>query len=520
MQHGCYAVLYSTENYMAYGINFKRSIALVLLCCGASTVAQPYRPTPDPASQEVRDLEIELRNKMTGIYTVAVTGDLLFQEPASKRISTSIRTVLQSADTTIGNLEGYLVDRQTWAGKYGYRNNWAPKELAADLADLGFDLLAPGEADGGPAEQLETMKYLDAVGIKRPGYGLNLSLARQPAFQELPQGRVALIAAFPIGPVATGPIAANKDGNNNSEEPGMNPLRLTQWVTVTQEQFDQLKAMRDAMVARRNEPDVARPTELPRDRPGRLSFVGKNYMVAEKPGEFRYEMNPVDRQSQLLAVRNAKEYADFVGFTMHVHENRYAFQAYSQDHYPADYVRTLAREVIDNGADMFLGHGNHTMQGIEIYKGRPIFYNPGNFSVQRFGSDDSPPNPENMTNIEATELQNAWLQQYINLVAYVAQTRYENGRLAEIRIYPVDLGVDFKKVPWSRSSIPQTPSPELAKRILMELQAYSEPFGTRIEIVGGVGVIRIPAGATVPIGGDLDIPGRVPQKSLMGTTRP
>ncbi|MBC2653563.1 CapA family protein [Novosphingobium aerophilum] len=485
-------------------MTYSLRLAALLLASSAAlspfaVSAQPARALPDPATFDYRDLQNELRNKMDGSYTVAVTGDLLFQEPAGKRIGAAIRSVLKGADTTIGNLEVYLVDRQSWAGSHGYRNNWAPKEVAADLADLGFDLVAPGEADGGPDEQIETMKYLDAVGIKRPGYGPNLSIARQPAFQELPQGRVAMVAAFPFGPVGTDPIARNKVGNDFGEEAGLNPLRLTQWLTVTQAQFDQLKAIRDSILARREEADVARPAPLPKDRPGRLNLFGKNYMVAEKPGEFRYEMDETDRQSQVLAVRNAKEYADFVVFTTHIHENRYAYQAYSQDHFPPDYVRTLARELIDNGADMFLGSGNHTMQGIEIYKGRPIFYNPGNFAVQRFGSDDSPPNPEGLTNIEANELREDWLQQYINLVAYVAQAKYDKGRLAEIRIYPVDLGVDHAKVPWSRSSIPQTPSPELANRILRELQTYSEPFGTKIEIAGGIGIIRIPPETHQPI---------------------
>lgn len=473
--------------------------ASALCMTSAIAPAQPYRSAPDPNTFEYRDIQNELRNKMTGSYTVAVTGDLLFQEPASERISAQIKAVLKNADTTIGNLEVYLVDRQTWADKHGYRNNWAPKEVAADIARLGFDLVAPGEADGGPDEQIETMKYLDEVGIKRPGYGPNLSIARQPAFQELPQGRVAMVAAFPFGPVGTGPIAENKRGNDNGEQAGLNPLRLTQHLTVTQPQFEQLRAIRDSIVERRNEPDVARPTDLPRETPGKLSLFGKNYLVAEKPGEFRYEMNAEDRQSQVLAIRNAKEYADFAVFSTHIHENRYAFQAYSQDHYPPDYARELARELIDNGADMFLGSGNHTMQGIEIYKGRPIFYNPGNFSVQRFGSDDSPPNPEGLTNIEAGEMRDDWLQQEINLVAYVAEAKYDAGRLTEIRIYPVDLGVDHAKVPWSRSSIPQTPSPQLAQKILTNLQTYSEPFGTRIEIAGGIGIIRVPASATVPI---------------------
>ena len=99
-----------------------------------------------------------------------------------------------------------------------------------------------------------------------------------------------------------------------------------------------------------------------------------------------------DEQAQMLAVRNAKELADFVIFSMHVHLNRYAFQAYSQDNYPADFMRPLLHKLIDNGADMYVGHGNHTIQGIEIYKGRPIFYNLGNIGASRYGGDYSPPN--------------------------------------------------------------------------------------------------------------------------------
>lgn len=89
-----------------------------------------------------------------------------------------------------------------------------------------------------------------------------------------------------------------------------------------------------------------------------------------------------------MNVRNAKELADFVIFTMHVHQNRYSFQAYSQDHYPPNYLRPFLHKLIDNGLDMYVGSGNHKMQGIEIYRGRPISYNHGNLGVSRFGSDD------------------------------------------------------------------------------------------------------------------------------------
>jgi hypothetical protein len=150
---------------------------------------------------------------------------------------------------------------------------------------------------------------------------------------------------------------------------------------------------------------------------------------------------------------------------------------------------------------MYVGHGNHTMQGVEIYKGRPIFYNLGNFSVHRFGASDSPSDGTGRTAIERSEGDGApGLQQPASLVAYMATSTYQDGVLREVRLYPVDLGVDRSKRPLSQMSIPRTPSPELANRILRDIQRYSEPFGTVISIENGVGVIRVPPSATVPVG--------------------
>jgi poly-gamma-glutamate synthesis protein (capsule biosynthesis protein) len=39
----------------------------------------------------------------------------------------------------------------------------------------------------------------------------------------------------------------------------------------------------------------------------------------------------------------------------------------------------FAHKLIDDGADMILGHHPHRVQGIEIYNGKPIFYSLGNF---------------------------------------------------------------------------------------------------------------------------------------------
>ena len=57
--------------------------------------------------------------------------------------------------------------------------------------------------------------------------------------------------------------------------------------------------------------------------------------------------------------------------------------------------------MIDAGADIVVGHGPHLLRGMEIYKGKPIFYSLGNFigqnelvrqlpgeSYDRFRADD------------------------------------------------------------------------------------------------------------------------------------
>ena len=358
-------------------------VAVVCLLTSAATAfAQPARSNPDPQTFQYRDLTKELANKMSGTYVVAATGDLLVQEPIGKMIDPKIQKILRDADTTIGNMEALIVDRRNWPT--GLNGNWSPKETAADIAGLGYDLLTGANNhtwNMGVEGVMSTIKWLDASGIPLAGVGPNLSTARMPIFQQTPKGRVGLVGAYTVADNSAGTsIASDRQGNMGGGW-GINPLRLTTWNVVTQTQLQQLKAIRDSIVARRNEPDVSRPIVVPKDLPDRVQIFADNYIAGPKPGEYQYEMNRNDLAGNLRAIRTTKEYGDFAIFTMHVHQNRYAFQAYSQDHYPNKFLIDFTHQLIDNGADMYLGHGNHTMQGIEIYKGRPIFYNLGNFVV-------------------------------------------------------------------------------------------------------------------------------------------
>lgn len=51
--------------------------------------------------------------------------------------------------------------------------------------------------------------------------------------------------------------------------------------------------------------------------------------------------------------------------------------------YPEAYARSLAKQMIDSGADMIVGAHSHCLMGIEYYKHKPIYYSLGNFVFNR-----------------------------------------------------------------------------------------------------------------------------------------
>jgi poly-gamma-glutamate synthesis protein (capsule biosynthesis protein) len=46
---------------------------------------------------------------------------------------------------------------------------------------------------------------------------------------------------------------------------------------------------------------------------------------------------------------------------------------------PPEVFRRFARAVVDLGADVYYGHSAHVFQGLEIYRGKPILYDTGDF---------------------------------------------------------------------------------------------------------------------------------------------
>jgi poly-gamma-glutamate capsule biosynthesis protein CapA/YwtB (metallophosphatase superfamily) len=85
---------------------------------------------------------------------------------------------------------------------------------------------------------------------------------------------------------------------------------------------------------------------------------------------------------------------------------------------PSEKFRSFARRVIEFGADIYHGHSAHICQGIEIYQGKPILYDTGNFI------DDYAIHP-----------------QLRNDRSCLFKVMFEHGRLCRTELLPVSLTV-------------------------------------------------------------------------------
>ena len=165
---------------------------------------------------------------------------------------------------------------------------------------------------------------------------------------------------------------------------------------------------------------------------------------------------------------------------------------------PSDHFVAMAREAIDNGADIVIGHGPHRDRGIEIHDGKPIFYSLGDFILQtdtitrqpadayaRFGLDWS----NNVSEFYSTRSRGGTVSQEVRpeaWLSFVAVLRWSGRRLQRIELNPVSLGM--------KTGLPQRGRPVLAdaetsEEILGNLQRYSDQFGTKIAREGNCGVI-------------------------------
>jgi len=441
---------------------------------GANAQPAPVFASPPPAS--VKDG-----------FVYAVLGDIAQVGPVTRLQLPEFEKVLsvvRGADFALANQEGVAF--------FGTGNRFPVNETGAmfpsdsgapwDIKNMGVKMVSVANnhsADYGADALLENMRLARAAGLAYAGAGSNLREARAATLYTTPKGRVTVVAT--AGTFKMNFVAA--DGRAGLvERPGISTVRTTTFQQVTPREMSLLQQLN----AIRN-PAAAKTDSLPQQ----LQVLDQVYQLGDKPG-LSYRMNAFDQRDIMQAVNTAKKNSDLTIFTIHAHQS--ATGDDDPNPVPADYLVKLFHSVVDAGADVVAGHGNHLLRGIEIYKGKPIFYGLASFVFSgrpaglNMGYEPrmlSAPGPSGQPSDQSVRpaVAGGTLTMWESIFA---TTKWEGGRLKEVRIYPIDLNAAGAKP----KGVPSFASPELAKKILEEVRAASKPFGTNVVIEGEVGVIR------------------------------
>ncbi|GGB27441.1 hypothetical protein GCM10011380_16370 [Sphingomonas metalli] len=251
---------------------------------------------------------------------ILLLGDIILDVPEPDHWLGGIAPVTQRADLAIGHLEvPHTRGGQEMEGDVPAPGA-DPDHLAA-LARANITLLSMAGnhiADRGAEGIADTVAELDRLGIAHAGAGATLAAALQPAIVTRGGRRVALLSFNCVGPELA-------------------------WAT------------------------------------GTLAGCAYVRTLAADGGPARPQADliaadPVSVATMQDAIRAVRDAADVVLVALHK----------GITHRPATlapYERPVAQAAIEAGADAVLGHHAHIVQGIELYRGRPIFHGLGNGCV-------------------------------------------------------------------------------------------------------------------------------------------
>ena len=415
--------------------------------------------------------------------SILITGDALISLPLSNHSEPEFMKLIneiRNADVAITNLEMLI---HTYKGypqaESGGTYMAAEPEIARELVWAGFDMVGCANNhtyDYGLMGILETTMYLREAGLVYAGVGMDLQQARKPGYLLTEKGKVALFSC------ASTFVSFGKAGRSRPDlhgRPGLNPLTVTPEYTI------------DSTTAVKFQ-NLARECKLPSGviSRGKFRFFGRNFTIGEKYSR-SYKINERDLMEILESIRKTKENSDWIVMSVHAHQGG--------NNVP-DFLVNFAHLCIDNGVDLVFSHGPHFLKGIEIYKGRPIFYSLGNFIFQnetikklpsefyeRYGLGDSA-TPEDAFNARTKNDTRGWPTRPEYWESVVATVYFQDGILKKIRLLPISLG--FGK-PRGIRGRPVVAGPELGKKIIEKLKLLSEPFNTNIVYTDGLGVINV-----------------------------
>ena len=375
--------------------------------------------------------------------TITLVGQSMIRSDIRATVPAAVPAIrsLIHGDVNFTNFEGTVFQPgQAVAQGRGFL---APAAALDALQSFGFNLLALSSNHAFDLKEeglANTLAAVEARGIIHAGTGADSDAAAAPAYLKTPKGTIALVASA-SGLVAQGARAT-------ADSPGVNELRI-------------------------------------------MAGAAQNEANQEFPAVSQNQPNREDAARILANIRKARAHADLVIAYQHNHvfSNR-PFSAVfgeglAERLAPADWLKKWTHAVIDAGADIVVMHGAPLLHGVEIYKGKPIFYDLGNFIYNL---------PPAITYIDEPI---AW-------ESVTADLTYQGGKLRAITLHPIamnQIGEGQPDVHDEHTSNPflltrGLPAPATgiqAKDILARMAKASSALGTKMVLRGDAAEIKLPA---------------------------
>ena len=345
-----------------------------------------------------------------------IRGDTRADAPESVP---AIRALLDG-DVNFTNFEAAVFDPDAGQGTRDGRFASPPQSMEA-LAAVGINLLAMPNNHSFDIQAsgiVNTIRTAERLGLAHAGIGRDLAQAERAASLRTPHGPVALVAA------ASGLV---RDGRAADGRPGVNELAVA---GPTPDADDTRRILERVAEAKRSGALVV------------ASHHNHHYPGVERPADFK----------QLLLSELPERLE------------------------PAGWLRPWARALVDAGADVVAMHGPPFLHGMEVYRGKPIFYSLGNFIFQ------VPP-------------ESIHLEEPIMWESVVAHLRFDGDRLAGARFTPIAMNKVGKGLPnphdefdvneYHRTrGLPRRATGKQAQYLLERFARLSAAFGSTITVDG------------------------------------
>jgi poly-gamma-glutamate capsule biosynthesis protein CapA/YwtB (metallophosphatase superfamily) len=271
--------------------------------------------------------------------SMLIIGDIDIQLRADPTTAFAhLGATLKKADLVYANLEGMLVKPEGPEVDIPDKRGWRHPGPDGVLALKAWNVQVVGVANNVAYDRkniVETLRVLDANGIAHTGAGANIAEAHRPAIIERKGVKIGFL----------------------------------QYTARWYQESDQ--------IATATEPGVAR--------------------ISSRDG---VTIDPADVARVRDDIRRLRPQVDILVVSHHNRDGATATQfgaaagarpagARRDNHVAEQYQKAFAHLAHDTGADFVFGHGTHTVQGVEIYNGKPILYAIGHSAFDQPGYENS-----------------------------------------------------------------------------------------------------------------------------------